>query len=143
MVWLNIKVFNKKFYKQKTLLNIKLFSNKKTSFSNYSKIGIKFYISPNVTKLADPDVWLDAGTQVFFSYMIGIGTIVSLGSYNKYNFNVFKWSAFLCGFNCCASIISGFAIFSVLGFMSESMGIDIKGYSLKNTYLHKNYNIYI
>lgn len=88
--------------------------------------GIYFYLNPDISRLADPDVWLDAGTQVFFSYMIGIGTIISLGSYNKFHFNVFKWSLMLCAFNCTASIISGFAIFSVLGYMSEITGIPIK-----------------
>ena len=88
--------------------------------------GIYFYLNPDFSKLAEPNVWLDAGTQVFFSYLIGIGTIISLGSYNKYNFNVYKWSLYLCGFNCIASVTSGFAIFSILGYMSKTTGMDIK-----------------
>ncbi|CAG5099678.1 Oidioi.mRNA.OKI2018_I69.XSR.g16631.t1.cds [Oikopleura dioica] len=87
--------------------------------------GLAFYLKPNFPKLLEINVWIDAGTQVFFSYMIGIGTAIALGSYNDFHFNSFKWSLFLCGFNASASFFSGFAIFSILGYMSTLTGIDV------------------
>uniref|UniRef100_A0A8C6T9I0 Transporter n=1 Tax=Neogobius melanostomus TaxID=47308 RepID=A0A8C6T9I0_9GOBI len=55
--------------------------------------GIKYYLYPNPTRLADPQVWMDAGTQIFYSYAICLGILTTLGSYNKYNNNCYKpWS---------------------------------------------------
>ncbi|XP_022044920.1 sodium- and chloride-dependent GABA transporter 2-like isoform X1 [Acanthochromis polyacanthus] len=87
--------------------------------------GIKYYLYPNPARLADPQVWMDAGTQIFYSYAICLGCLTTLGSYNKYNNNCYKDSFYLCLLNSGTSFISGFAIFSVLGYMSEKMGVDI------------------
>ncbi|XP_028823031.1 sodium- and chloride-dependent GABA transporter 2-like isoform X2 [Denticeps clupeoides] len=87
--------------------------------------GIKFYLYPEPTRLVDPQVWMDAGTQIFYSYAICIGCLTALGSYNKYNNNCYKDCIYLCLLNSGTSFVAGFAIFSVLGFMAYEQGIDI------------------
>ncbi|KAG7472928.1 hypothetical protein MATL_G00114140 [Megalops atlanticus] len=87
--------------------------------------GIKFYLYPNLSRLKDPEVWIDAGTQIFFSYAICLGAMTSLGSYNKYRYNCYRDCLLLGGLNSGTSFVSGFAIFSVLGFMAQEQGVDI------------------
>jgi len=88
--------------------------------------GIKFYLTPNMTKLSEAQVWVDAGTQVFFSYTICLGAMISLGSYNEFNNNCLKDCIMLSILNSTTSFISGFAVFSVLGFMSKQQGRKIQ-----------------
>ncbi|XP_029907947.1 sodium- and chloride-dependent taurine transporter-like [Myripristis murdjan] len=87
--------------------------------------GIKFYLYPDVARLKDPEVWIDAGTQIFFSYAICLGAMTSLGSYNKYKYNCYRDCMLLGALNSGTSFVSGFAIFSVLGFMAQEQGVDI------------------
>ncbi|XP_041083114.1 sodium- and chloride-dependent GABA transporter 2-like isoform X1 [Polyodon spathula] len=87
--------------------------------------GIIFYLYPDPARLTDPQVWMDAGTQIFFSYAICMGCLTALGSYNKYNNDCYKDSVYLCLLNSGTSFVAGFAIFSVLGFMAYEQGVPI------------------
>ncbi|XP_074527607.1 sodium- and chloride-dependent betaine transporter-like [Halichoeres trimaculatus] len=87
--------------------------------------GIIYYLYPDISRLSDPQVWMDAGTQIFFSYAVGLGFLTSLGSYNTYNNDCYKDCFYLCLLNSATSVVAGFAIFSVLGFMTYEQGVDI------------------
>ncbi|XP_071392467.1 sodium- and chloride-dependent betaine transporter-like isoform X2 [Centroberyx affinis] len=87
--------------------------------------GLKYYLMPDLDKIADPGVWCDAGTQVFFSYAVCQGVLTALGSYNKYNNNCYKDCLALCCLNSATSIFAGFTVFSVLGFMAHELGVPI------------------
>ncbi|KAJ8303500.1 hypothetical protein KUTeg_019896 [Tegillarca granosa] len=90
-----------------------------------SLYGITYYLKPDFTRLADSQVWLDGGTQIFFSYAVVLGGMISLGSYNKYNNNFYKDCTIIALINSGTSLYGGFAVFSVLGFMATTQGIDI------------------
>ncbi|XP_068598353.1 solute carrier family 6 member 11a [Brachionichthys hirsutus] len=87
--------------------------------------GIAFYLYPDPTRLVDTQVWMDAGAQVLFSFGICQGSLTALGSYNQYNNNCYKDAFVLCLVNGASSFVAGFAIFSVLGFMSYEQGLPI------------------
>ncbi|PAV91633.1 hypothetical protein WR25_20121 isoform G [Diploscapter pachys] len=87
--------------------------------------GIYYYLKPNITRLMGTQVWMDAGTQVFYSYGVGFGTLIALGSHNKFHHNCVRDAIAMCFINGSTSILAGFAIFSVLGYMSVTAGKDI------------------
>ncbi|KAL6459872.1 hypothetical protein MHYP_G00316310 [Metynnis hypsauchen] len=88
--------------------------------------GIVYYLYPDISKLANPDVWRDAGTQVFFSYAVCQGVLTALGSYNKYHNNCYKDCIALCALNSGTSIFAGFAVFSILGYMCHELNLPME-----------------
>uniref|UniRef100_H2ZJX7 Transporter n=1 Tax=Ciona savignyi TaxID=51511 RepID=H2ZJX7_CIOSA len=78
--------------------------------------GIYFYLVPDLSKLANVGVWVSAATQVCYSTGIGLASLVLLGSYNKYHHNFFSLSSF----------VSGFAVFSSLGFMAKQLNTTVQ-----------------
>lgn len=89
-------------------------------------IGIRYYLEPNWDKIWSYQVWNDAGTQIFYSYALGIGGMIALGSYNKFNNNFAQQAAILCACNSLSSLFAGFGIFSVLGYMSFQLEIPME-----------------
>ncbi|XP_004438825.1 PREDICTED: sodium- and chloride-dependent betaine transporter [Ceratotherium simum simum] len=87
--------------------------------------GIVYYLKPDLFRLKDPQVWMDAGTQIFFSFAICQGCLTALGSYNKYHNNCYRDSIALCFLNSATSFAAGFVVFSILGFMSQEQGVPI------------------
>ncbi|KAH7644649.1 hypothetical protein HUG17_0187 [Dermatophagoides farinae] len=87
--------------------------------------GISFYITPQWHMLKEAKIWVAAGTQLLFTYGIGIGTNIALGSYNPTNHNFYRDSLIACLLSSFTSLFSGFVIFSVLGHMAYTMNTNV------------------
>ncbi|BFZ21972.1 hypothetical protein BsWGS_25011 [Bradybaena similaris] len=95
--------------------------------------GIDFYLSPDTSKLRESKVWKDAASQIFFSLSCCTGSLTAMASYNKFHNNVLRDSIVIPVINCLTSFYVGFAIFSVLGFMSTNTGVDVHEVATQGT----------
>ncbi|XP_070201024.1 sodium- and chloride-dependent glycine transporter 2-like [Littorina saxatilis] len=87
--------------------------------------GILFYLTPDFSRLLDPQVWVEAVLQVFYSLGPAWGGIPTMSSYNKFNNNCLRDSIILTFVCEGTSIFGGFAIFAVLGYMARETGLAI------------------
>ncbi|XP_042284180.1 sodium- and chloride-dependent betaine transporter-like, partial [Thunnus maccoyii] len=87
--------------------------------------GIYYYLYPDLNGLANLEVWIEAGSQICFSYSLTAGTLIVLGSYNDYKNNCYKDCFWLCLLNSGTSFVAGFVVFSVLGFLAQKQGVTV------------------
>lgn len=91
-----------------------------------ASIGIDAYIANwDFSKLKNADIWVDAVSQIFFSLSLSSAVMVSFGSYNKRDKPVLADSFVIALSNSFFSIISGFVVWSTLGFYADSRDLTI------------------
>ncbi|KAK6322304.1 hypothetical protein J4Q44_G00070960 [Coregonus suidteri] len=81
--------------------------------------------SPLTGRLASAQVWNDAASQIFYSLGIGVGGLLSMASYNKFDNNVIRDCLVITIGNCSTSFFAVFAIFSNLGHMAWWKGVPV------------------
>lgn len=72
-------------------------------------------------RLQDPQVWLDAATQIFYSFGLGFGGMIGFSSYNPKKNNCEKDAIIVSIVNWFTAILASVVIFSVLGFKATVM----------------------
>ncbi|KAJ7379135.1 hypothetical protein OS493_017633 [Desmophyllum pertusum] len=87
--------------------------------------GVLFYLKPDMSKLKNPQVWVQAAGQIFFSLSIGFGGLITYGSYNKFHNNCEKDTLIVSLINCGTSVFAGFVIFTMMGYMSHVLGVGV------------------
>lgn len=87
--------------------------------------GIAYYLTPDFSKLGDVNVWIAAYAQVFFSFSLAQGIMITYASYLKKKEDLTN-NAFIVGLaDAGISFLAGFAVFSVIGHLTVSQGVGI------------------
>ncbi|XP_064467217.1 sodium-dependent noradrenaline transporter-like [Ornithodoros turicata] len=87
--------------------------------------GVMYYLQPNVGKLLETQVWVDAACQVFYSVGVGFGVHLTYASYNPFHNNCYRDCLMTTIVNSFTSFYSGFVIFVYLGYMAAKQGVPI------------------
>ncbi|XP_062292300.1 sodium-dependent neutral amino acid transporter B(0)AT3-like [Scomber scombrus] len=83
--------------------------------------GLVYLFTPDWEILKNPQVWLDASTQIFFSLSVAFGGLIAFSSYNAER-NDCERDAVLVGvINSATSLYASIPIFSILGFKANTV----------------------
>ena len=89
--------------------------------------GIDFYIGKfDGYELAKLEVWATALGQILFSLSPGFGTAITYSSFVSNNEDVYKAGMIVCVANSAFSILGGFAVFSIVGYLAEQEGSSVE-----------------
>ncbi|MBN1360663.1 MAG: sodium-dependent transporter [Sedimentisphaerales bacterium] len=95
--------------------------------------GIRYYLTPDFGKLGDPEIWLRAYGQIFFSLSLASGVMIGYGSYLGKKAEITN-SALITGLaNCGTSFFAGFVVFSMLGYLAQVQGLSVEDVTQSGT----------
>jgi len=79
-------------------------------------VGIAHMLTPDMSKLLDPTVWMDAACQVLYSLGLAFGSLIAFASYNPMKNNCKRDAVFMCCITVFTATFATIDIFAVLGF---------------------------
>ena len=87
--------------------------------------GIRYFLTPDFSKLADPRIWLRAYGQIFFSLSLASGVMIGYGSYLGRKAEITNSAVIIGLANCGTSFFAGFVVFSMLGHLAQVQGLPV------------------
>lgn len=75
--------------------------------------GIGFYLSPDFSRLTDPGVWIAAFGQAFFSLSVGMGILLTFGSYLGKE-GLFRNAAIVAVADVLVAVLAGLVVFPLV-----------------------------
>lgn len=88
--------------------------------------GLNYYLTPDFSAMAKPDVWFGAFSQIALSLSLGMAGLFAYGSYIAKKADVTN-SAIITSFsNCATSFFAGFAVFSTVGFIMQTLSVPVE-----------------
>ena len=87
--------------------------------------GLNFYLAPDFSGLGNMEVWFAAFSQIAFTLSLGMAGMYAYGSFIAKKGDISN-NAFITSFgNCATSFFAGFAVFSIVGFIMQSLSIPV------------------
>lgn len=87
--------------------------------------GLNALFTPNWAALADPNVWIAAYSQIFFSLSIAFGIMVTYASYRRRRSNLTGPGLVVAFANSSFEILAGIGVFATLGFLAFQQGVAV------------------
>lgn len=87
--------------------------------------GVAYYLTPDFGKLLDPDVWIAAFGQIFYTLSLAMGIMIAYASYLPEKVDITKSGIIICLANCFTSVFAGLAVFTTLGFLAFESGVPV------------------
>lgn len=88
-----------------------------------SILGLNTLFTPDFAKIANPNIWVAAYAQVFFSTTLAVGVMIAYGSYIPDDWDIVNSSFMTVFSNASFDIIAGITVFSTLGHLVTKMGV--------------------
>lgn len=92
--------------------------------------GIAYFLTPDFSKLGDVNVWLAAYAQVFFSFSLAQGIMITYASFLKKKSDLTNNAFIVALADAGTAFLAGFAVFSVIGYLTVSSGIGIESLAM-------------
>eukprot|EP00121_Abeoforma_whisleri_P013987 Awhi_evm1s12905 len=86
--------------------------------------GIYEYIGKwDMTNLSEGQMWIDAASQIALGLSVASGIMSAYGKFNRPNANVIQDACIIALANACFSFVSGFVVFSIIGYLTTAQGL--------------------
>ena len=94
-------------------------------FLDGAMTGLDALFTPDFAALADPNVWIAAYSQIFFSLSVAFGIMITYSSYRNRKANVTAPALVVAFANSSFEIIAGIGVFATLGFFAFQQGVGV------------------
>ena len=85
--------------------------------------GLNAFFTPDFAALLEPQVWVQAYSQIFFSLSVAFGIMLTYSSYRKRKSNMTTPGLVVAFANSSFEILAGVAVFATLGFFAFQQGL--------------------
>jgi neurotransmitter:Na+ symporter, NSS family len=87
--------------------------------------GLNALFTPDWAALGDPNVWIAAYSQIFFSLSIAFGIMITYASYRRRRSNLTSPGLVVAFANSSFEILAGIGVFATLGFFAFQQGVAV------------------
>lgn len=88
--------------------------------------GLEYLFAPDWTALKDPNIWVAAYGQIFYSLSVGFAIMIAYASYLPKESDVVNSAFITATANHGFELLAGIGVFAVMGFMAAEQGVGVE-----------------